>query len=338
MLPPQLIGEALHVYACRWLPGVTKSRLDPETSTASQMTQEESVNRIKQLEIIASLIPEDKGSVSVGFLIRLLSIAKFLGASPVIRTHLVKKCSLQLEEAKIDDLKLPLHESSSDNPIYDIELVEVVLEGFVTQWRKLYSSDEQSLHLIIKVGRLVDSYLQVISTDANMSVQRVMSLAKTLPEFARPEHDKLYKAINIYLNEHPQMSKDDKKRLCSILDCQKLSDEACAHAIRNDKLPLRTIVQILFFEQEKHGGKALSIRERQQIQLQPQRTKPRETTRDSRKILQQSSKADDAIQRSGPISTSQMLEPQSESEQKSREKGVRKTRSYNAMEEERKQG
>ncbi|GKA18439.1 BTB/POZ domain-containing protein isoform X1 [Tanacetum coccineum] len=41
MLPPQLIGEALHVYAYRWLPDVTKCRTDRETSTASQMTQEE---------------------------------------------------------------------------------------------------------------------------------------------------------------------------------------------------------------------------------------------------------------------------------------------------------
>ncbi|GKE59708.1 BTB/POZ domain-containing protein isoform X1, partial [Tanacetum coccineum] len=285
------------------------------------MTQEESVKRIKQLEMIVSLIPEDRGSVSVGFLIRLLSMAKILGASPVICTHLIKKCSLQLEEATINDLTLPLHESSGDNPIYDIELVEAVLKGFVTQWRKLYVSDEQSLNLIIKVGKLVDSYLQVISTGASMSVQKVMSLAKALPEFARPEHDKLYKAINIYLTEHPQMSKDDKKRLCSILDCWKLSAEACAHAIKNDRLPLRTVVQILFFEQGKHGGKATSRNESQQYQLQSQATKPTETRRDTQILLQQSSKADDAIRRSGPSSTSQMLE----SQQKSREKEVRKT-------------
>nr|GFA85968.1 hypothetical protein [Tanacetum cinerariifolium] len=262
MLPPQLIGEALHVYACRWLPDVIKSRNDRETSTASQMTQEESVKRIKQLEMIVSLIPEDRGSVSVGFLIRLLSMENFLRASPVICTHLIKKCSLQLEEATINDLTLPLHESSGDNPIYDIELVEAVLKGFVTQWRKL------------------------------------------------------------------------------ILDCQKLSAEACAHAIKNDRLPLRTVVQILFFEQGKHGGKATSRHESQENQLQSQATKPTETTRDTQILLQQSSKADDAIRRSGPSSTCQMLEPESESQQKSREKEVRKTGSdkvRETMEEVRKQ-
>lgn len=47
------------------------------------------------------------------------------------------------------------------------------------------------------------------------------------------------------------MSKADKKLLCRNLDCQKLSAGARAHAVRNELLPLRTVVQVLFFEQEK---------------------------------------------------------------------------------------
>jgi len=33
------------------------------------------------------------------------------------------------------------------------------------------------------------------------------------------------------------------------MDCQKLSLEACTHAAQNERLPLRIIVQVLFFEQ-----------------------------------------------------------------------------------------
>lgn len=47
------------------------------------------------------------------------------------------------------------------------------------------------------------------------------------------------------------MSKADKKHLCSFLDCQKLSPEVRSHAVKNERLPLRTVVQVLFFEQEK---------------------------------------------------------------------------------------
>ena len=60
-----------------------------------------------------------------------------------------------------------------------------------------------------------------------------------------------------YLHEqvHTDLSKADKKRLCGILDCQRLSPEVRAHAVKNELLPLRTVVQLLYFEQDK-GSKA----------------------------------------------------------------------------------
>lgn len=59
--------------------------------------------------------------------------------------------------------------------------------------------------------------------------------------------------INIYIikQEHPDVSKAEKKQLCSFLDCRKLSPEVRAHAVKNERLPLRTVVQLLFFEQEE---------------------------------------------------------------------------------------
>lgn len=57
--------------------------------------------------------------------------------------------------------------------------------------------------------------------------------------------------------EHPDLDKAEKKNLCRILDCQKLSSEVCAHIVRNERLPLRTVVQVLFFEHER-GARATS--------------------------------------------------------------------------------
>ena len=59
----------------------------------------------------------------------------------------------------------------------------------------------------------------------------------------------------INTQEHPDLAKGEKKLLCSILDAQKLSPEVCAHAVRNERLPLRTVVQVLFFEQERGTSK-----------------------------------------------------------------------------------
>ncbi|KAL2551638.1 BTB/POZ domain-containing protein [Forsythia ovata] len=43
----------------------------------------------------------------------------------------------------------------------------------------------------------------------------------------------------------------ERKKVCSVMDCQKLSREACAHAAQNDRLPVQTIVQVLYYEQER---------------------------------------------------------------------------------------
>lgn len=256
MVQPQLIGEALHVYACRWLPDTTKIR--PPESSASLANEPVEKNR-RVLETIVSMIPADRGSVSVNFLLRLLSTASYLGASPVTKTELIRRCGLQLDEVTVDDLLLPSH-LSSDQYCYDIDMISVVLESFLVLWRIQYpapSQDSQFMRSIRKVGKVIDCYLQVAAKDANMPVMKFISLAEALPDIARPKHDDLYKAINIFLKEHPDLNKAEKKRLCRILDCQKLSPDVCAHAVKNERLPLRTVVQVLFFDQER-GFKATS--------------------------------------------------------------------------------
>ena len=51
------------------------------------------------------------------------------------------------------------------------------------------------------------------------------------------------------LQSHPWLAESDREQLCRLIDCQKLSLEACTHAAQNERLPLRIIVQVLFFEQ-----------------------------------------------------------------------------------------
>ncbi|GMN50328.1 hypothetical protein TIFTF001_019481 [Ficus carica] len=48
---------------------------------------------------------------------------------------------------------------------------------------------------------------------------------------------------------HQNLSETDRKRVCKLIDFQKLSQEAGAHAAQNERLPLQSIVQVLYFEQ-----------------------------------------------------------------------------------------
>jgi hypothetical protein len=48
---------------------------------------------------------------------------------------------------------------------------------------------------------------------------------------------------------HPWLTDSEREQLCRLMNCQKLSLEACTHAAQNERLPLRVVVQVLFFEQ-----------------------------------------------------------------------------------------
>jgi hypothetical protein len=58
------------------------------------------------------------------------------------------------------------------------------------------------------------------------------------------------------VQEHPSLSKSEKKRLCGLMDCKKLTAEASSHAVQNERLPLRLVVQVLFFEQLRASASA----------------------------------------------------------------------------------
>ncbi|XP_057765130.1 BTB/POZ domain-containing protein At5g47800 isoform X2 [Salvia miltiorrhiza] len=187
-LHPQLIGEALHVYACRWMPEIA-GEAEAEASTSRQEDR-------RVLETVVSLIPAERGSVSIRFLLRLLSVANHVGASPATRAELLRLAAVQLEEATLSDLLL----LRVDERSHDVELIQTVLESFVRQWKRQVPADErESMKSIRKIGKLIDSYLQVVARDAGVPVHRMACLAEALPGIARPHHDDLYKAINIYL-------------------------------------------------------------------------------------------------------------------------------------------
>lgn len=55
----------------------------------------------------------------------------------------------------------------------------------------------------------------------------------------------------MHFQAHQGLSDLDKKKLCKLIDFQKLTQEAGAHAAQNERLPLQSIVQVLYFEQLK---------------------------------------------------------------------------------------
>ncbi|WOK98142.1 BTB/POZ domain-containing protein [Canna indica] len=249
-LPAALIGEALHVYACKHLPSPLE--IQGQAQCSSARTDDTLNKHRKVLEAIVSMIPSAPGSVSGRFLFRLLKIANYVGASSSVKAELVRRSGRQMDEVTAYDLIIP---STSNPQSPDISIVHAILDNFLLQFRRPMPPEEteRMIMSMTKVGRTYDSYLQIIASESSLPVSKFIELAESVPEMAREEHDGLYQAIDTYLKGHPELSKTEKKRLCRMIDCQKLSLEARSNAIANDHLPLRTIVQLLFVEQEKSG-------------------------------------------------------------------------------------
>ncbi|GFY91446.1 phototropic-responsive NPH3 family protein [Actinidia rufa] len=280
-IPSSLIGDALRVYASKWLPNISKdptAKNQVESDPGSDSIRDLTSKHRLLLESIISLLPAERGSVSCSFLLKLLKAANIVNASSSSKIELARRIGLQLEEAKVGDLLIP---SMRKDSLYDVDMVMTILEQFMLQgqspptspprakdgferrrrsrsaenvdfgFQESRRSSSASHSSKLKVGKIVDGYLQEIAQDVNLPLSKFIALAEAIPEFARLDHDDLYKAIDIYLKAHTDLNKSERKRLCRTLDCKKLSMEACMHAAQNELLPLRVVVQVLFFEQAR---------------------------------------------------------------------------------------
>ncbi|KAJ9177181.1 hypothetical protein P3X46_012422 [Hevea brasiliensis] len=251
-----IIESCLMYYAKKYIPGI--SRMNRKPSSSSSIASESEQREV--LETIISNLPLEKSSKSstaTRFLFGLLRTATILNASESCRSALEKKIGSQLEQATLDDLLIPSY-SYLNETLYDVDCLERILSYFLDGLEERNAdgieAEENGDHNVrspglMLVGKLIDGYLAEIASDANLKPDKFYNLAISLPEQARLFDDGLYRAVDVYLKAHPWISKAEQEKICGVMDCQKLTLEACTHAAQNERLPLRAVVQVLFFEQ-----------------------------------------------------------------------------------------
>ncbi|KAK6116198.1 hypothetical protein DH2020_050054 [Rehmannia glutinosa] len=256
-LSGEIIESCLIHYAKRYIPGISRTTRKPLSSSTSVPTENE---QRELLETIISNLPKEKTSPSSSNATRLLfglmRTAYILNASEACRLTLEKKIGSQLEHATLDDLLIPSY-SYLNETLYDVDCVERILGYFLEGMEErsatgIEDEDENTSvrsTALMLVGKLIDGYLSEIASDANLKPEKFYDLAIFLPDHARLYDDGLYRAVDVYLKAHPWISEADREKICGVLDCQKLTLEACTHAAQNERLPLRAVVQVLFFEQ-----------------------------------------------------------------------------------------
>ncbi|RRT60939.1 hypothetical protein B296_00011210 [Ensete ventricosum] len=226
------------------------------------------------VETIVSLLPSQsrKSPVPMAFLSGLLKTATMVSAPTICRADLERRIGLQLDQAILEDVLIPAANAHGgcQSSLYDTDSVARIFSIFLNLEEdeedggrlreerdgcyELDSPRSPKQSAIVKVSKLLDSYLAEVALDSNLTPSKFIALAEPLPDHARVVNDGLYRAVDIFLKVgyipvHPNIKDSERYRLCKTIDCQKLSQEACSHAAQNERLPIQMAVQVLYLEQ-----------------------------------------------------------------------------------------
>lgn len=206
---PESIGASLVNYAQKFLtkkPSLWNASTQPKVDLVV-----DSVGHEQRLvvETIVSLLPVEKLAVPINFLFGLLRTAVMLDCTIACRLDLERRIGSLLEMATLDDLLIPSFRHAGDT-LFDVDTVHRILVNFSqlddseddVEDESAYESDglcSPSQTALLKVAKLVDTYLAEIAADANLKLTKFMVIAESLPGHARTIHDGLYRAIDIYL-------------------------------------------------------------------------------------------------------------------------------------------
>lgn len=95
--------------------------------------------------------------------------------------------------------------------------------------------------------RAIDTYLKVCSVliyVTSMIPRVYFYIFILILHFQSFSFDQIKSPFQYFVQAHPGLSEHERKKLCRMMDCQRLSLEACMHAAQNERLPLRIVVQV----------------------------------------------------------------------------------------------
>lgn len=213
-MKPEKIAGSLMFYAKKHLPLMNRQLgLDDSNPGLTSSIPSEADQRAL-LEEIVELLPYQKGVIQSKFLLRLLRISMVLHASPSCRENLEKRVGVQLDQASLEDVLIP-NMGYSVETLYDIDCFQRILDHFMSMDQAAAAAASSSSPCIVEdgelmegtpslvsitmVANLVDAYLADVAPDVNLKFPKFQSLAATVPDYARPLTDGIYRAIDIYL-------------------------------------------------------------------------------------------------------------------------------------------
>ncbi|MFS7905234.1 putative BTB/POZ domain, NPH3 domain, NPH3/RPT2-like family protein [Helianthus anomalus] len=175
-----------------------------------------SVEKCKISETNINLLSLLSGSAfSCRALLDAFGMSLILNIRAIERSKLEYFLGSRLDEFTINDLLV----RGKNMAAFDVNLILRLIKNFLLEKR----TNGSFVHQVKKVGFLMDLFMLEVAADPLLKCSKFYALTMTLPDFARESHDRLYHAIEIYLEVHGGLSDQQSAKLWSVLDLNKLS-------------------------------------------------------------------------------------------------------------------
>ncbi|CAA0808867.1 BTB/POZ domain-containing protein [Striga hermonthica] len=224
-VPHEYVAASICQYAKTWL-------FDDEANARKEI-----------IETLVSLLPDNHTYlVPCDFLSEMLKFAIALDASDECKNYLEMRMGKQLEHASVNDLLIPSLGYARDEK-YDMDCVRRILKNFYFS----YTGGDPSP--LASVSELVEEFLAEVAGDIDLRTGTFMEIADMAVAVASGAHrgsDGIYRAVDVYLEKHRHLTESEREKVCRVVEWGRLSGEACEHAARNERLPVRVVVQVLF--------------------------------------------------------------------------------------------
>ncbi|XP_010551205.1 PREDICTED: BTB/POZ domain-containing protein At3g19850 [Tarenaya hassleriana] len=248
ILAPQIIGKLIKnldayktsnnsLVITRFLLQYLKTRLQIGSNNAELMK-----NKLEYADLadtaVQGVISVGKSAFSCRKLFWILRVLSGFSLSRESRIGLENLIGEMLDQATLDDL-LICGNSRDKGLFYDVDLVIRLLKVLVN------NNNQESSQNMKEIGKLIDKYLREISPDQNLKVSKFLGVVESLPDSARDCFDGVYRAIDIYLESHQNLSLEDRTKLCRCLNYKKLTLETCKQLAKDPKIPPNVAVEAL---------------------------------------------------------------------------------------------
>ncbi|KAG2300287.1 hypothetical protein Bca52824_036759 [Brassica carinata] len=233
-IPVEYIVSSVCSYAKKWV-------LDAEDDSVSGKKRE-------AVEAVERLLPHKRGLISCEFLFKTLKHSIWLEASSECRNGLGMRVSKQLDMATPTDLKILTQGYGESFCFEDIQLVRTVVTSFYANYTNEEEDSEEDVSHFVKVARLLEEFLLLAASEASLKLEAFVALAEITVAISLGVlrySDGVYRAVDVFLERHGYLTESEKMEACKVLDCKKLSRQGCEEAAKNQRLPLRIVVQVL---------------------------------------------------------------------------------------------